>query len=593
MKPALVRVWSLAAGIGCGLGGLRAQAPVVAEQVIELPPLIIEEKLPPLNWRYATLDGREVLSVCDDAATEKFMHRDWRLEQWLQQLLPARFRVRLPVPEGQILFTEATGRLNAREIIAEMAGREGARLAADGTVVATAARPAGFGGRGRRVEILPNMRLDDRDVVRVFAVLTPDTRQDFVFARERVAFLLKRRMPALPPWFIEGFVQLYEQTRFHEDEFEFAPMAWTSPALTDALARDPEQPRVLLPMDEFFSRPAGGKKDDGEEAGIRRAQAALWVRWALAEGEELRREQFWRWLDRLDEAPASEPAFRACFGFGYADARDRLSDYLREAVGQRARRPARKIGRPPRVALRAATELEIARLRGDWERLQAQYVRARHPELAGRYFAQARRTLLRAYERGERDPRLLASMGLLECDEGKAAAGRAALEAAARQNPLRPRLGFELARLRAREFENGDRAHRFTESETQAILEPLRRAVQEAPPLPEIYLAIAETWLRSAVRPEAGDLVALEQGVRDFPEATGFVFAAVQLHLNAGAVAKAQALAERGRWFAPDPNVHPQLEQICRELAEFGDALSGKDSVDRKLEELRAPADSP
>ena len=43
---------------------------------------------------------------------------------------------------------------------------------------------------------------------------------------------------------------------------------------------------------------------------------------------------------------------------------------------------------------------------------------ANSPELAPKYLEQARRTLRRAYDRGERDPRLLAVLGLCECDAG-------------------------------------------------------------------------------------------------------------------------------------------------------------------------------
>jgi hypothetical protein len=472
--------------------------------------------------------------------------------------------VQFSVPEAQILFNEETGRANAREVIAEMARREGAKVDADGRLIAPETRSARV---ARRVQILPNMRLGDRDVVRVFTVLTDNAMEDFVFARDRVAFLLKRRAPALPDWFVEGFVQLYEQTRFHEDEFEFEAMTWTSSALTRALGRDREQPRVLLPMDELFSPPAALKHPDAELEKIRRAQAALFVRWALAEGDGARRDQFWRWLDRLDDAPAGEAPFRECFGFGYADARDRLSDYLQEAVAQEERQPAQKIGRPPRIAVRAATELEIARLRGDWERLQAHYVQVTYPELADEYFAQAHRTLQRAYARGERDPQLLAIMGLLACDEDKAAEGRVFLEESERRAFVRPRVAFELAKLRFREFEKGDRGHRFTAAETDAILAPLMQAVQAAPPLAEVYALIAEVGLRSEAAPTERRLAVTAEGVRHYPEAAGLVLAAVQLHVNAGAVAEARKLAERGRLFAPDAKTRQSFQEVCEKLA--------------------------
>jgi len=88
MKPAFVRVVLIPALLilGCGVTGLQAQAPSMPGEVVKLPPLIVEEKLPPLHWSYASLPGREVLSLCDADSTEKFMQRDWQLEQWKEAL---------------------------------------------------------------------------------------------------------------------------------------------------------------------------------------------------------------------------------------------------------------------------------------------------------------------------------------------------------------------------------------------------------------------------------------------------------------------------------------------------------------------------
>lgn len=114
-------------------------------------------------------------------------------------------------------------------------------------------------------------------------------------------------------------------------------------------------------------------------------------------------------------------------------------------------RPASAIKLPP-LALRLATDGEIARIKGDWERLEINYVRQRYPDLATKYIEQARRTLLRAYDRNDRDPRLLAVLGLCEVDAGNDAGARDYLETAARLEIVRPRVWLELARLRLADY---------------------------------------------------------------------------------------------------------------------------------------------
>ena len=72
-----------------------------------------------------------------------------------------------------------------------------------------------------------------------------------------------------------------------------------------------------------------------ERTALWRAQCALFMRWAVVHDEGRQREAFWRFVERLERQPPDEALFRACFGFGYADMRDRLSDYLPEAVRER------------------------------------------------------------------------------------------------------------------------------------------------------------------------------------------------------------------------------------------------------------------
>lgn len=548
---------------------LRAQ-PAADDNVVALPPLMVEERTAPLRWRYFASPGMEVLSVCDDTTSEKFVRRHHRLVELLRMLLPGRFCVQLAVPEAHILFNEETGRARSREVIAEMVGKAGASVAPDGTIKLPPPRHDLRGRSEPRIRFLPNIRLVDLDAVRVFAILrdASDGPMGFTFTKERIAFLLARRAPALPDWFIDGFLEVYGQAKFHEDEIELGPIAWLTDDESAALARDPKRPRALLPMKEMFAawRPAR----DGNESEVERvwrSQCALFVHWALSDPTGERREALWTFLDRLETEPRSEALFREIFGIGFSDARDRLSDYLPVAARQGVKLRAPKSGRAPRIKFRAATDLEIAVLRGDWERLQIHYVRAKYPALTDSYIEQARRTLRRAYERGERDPRLLAVLGLTECDAGNHTGAREFLEEAVRARVIRPRVYLELATLRFKELQDAGAGRKLSAEETRSVLAPLLSARLDAPPIAEIYGLIANVWLQSAEPPSPADLAVLEEGVRLFPTAAGLVMRVIHLHVIHGALGPAAGFAESGLSHARDPAVRARFERVRAELA--------------------------
>ena len=153
------------------------------------------------------------------------------------------------------------------------------------------------------------------------------------------------------------------------------------------------------------------------------------VRWALQ--DPARQWAFWRFATRVTLEPFSEKLWQECFGASSADVRDDLSDYLPTAISKPVFISSEKLPKLPAFELRAATPGEIARVKGEWERAEIGYVRQRHPEFVERYVEQARRTLVRAYDSGEREPRLLATLGLCQVDANDDVGALSALEAAA------------------------------------------------------------------------------------------------------------------------------------------------------------------
>jgi hypothetical protein len=214
--------------------------------------------------------------------------------------------------------------------------------------------------------------------------------------------------------------------------------------------------------------------------------------------------------------------------------------------------------------LRNASEGELARLKGDWERLEVGFVRKGTPDLVEKYLEQARRTLRHAYDRDVRDPRLLAAMGLCECDAGDDTAARGFLESAARLGPLRPRAGYELARLRfaAADASPEGKDGGLSVDQVSKIFTPLFAVREQAPPMPEVYELIAQVWGRSAFRPTRGHLDVLEDGVRLFPRRTVLIYRTAQLYADQGFKAEAVELVRLGLVVATEAAERDRFAQL-------------------------------
>jgi hypothetical protein len=91
------------------------------------------------------------------------------------------------------------------------------------------------------------------------------------------------------------------------------------------------------------------------------------------------------------------------------------------------------------------------------------------------------------------------------------------LEDAAKAGAVRPRVYYELARIKFQELRASKTAPQLDASQTSELLALLSSARSKSPPLAEVYELIASIWLQSGVTPGRADLAVLEEGVRMFP----------------------------------------------------------------------------
>ncbi len=556
---------SLAAGLA--LAACVAQG--AEGKVVALPPFLVEEQAKTLPWRYAEVAGWEVLSSCPDRLTRALLANHHRLHLLLGELLPPALQFNTSAPRTLLFVDSAQQPPTSQEVVAQMA-----LTAAEQDRLEDHLVPIDDGRLRRRpppprYTFLPNLRLWDRDAGTLFAIVRESEfdANRVALTPDYIAFLLRNRLPALPPWFISGVLTLSARARFTEDALIIERLDWIAETGSAALKTGPEANRAVLPLAEFFAGElATGDAGPGPELTLWQAQAALFIHWGLGGRGAPRRAALWKFAGRAAVEPVTEALFQECFGLDFATARQQLTTHLTNAMrGPLALRPAQR-PRLPEHSLRPASDVEIARLKGDWERIEIGYVKAHFPALATKYLEQARRTLRRAYDRGSRDPRLLAVMGLCEVDAGNDAGAREFLEAAAAgSTTLRPRAAFELARLRFAALKETSRAgaeFRLTPEQTGAVLTPLLATRAQEPPLPEVYTLIADVWAAAAEAPTRSDLAVLEDGVRLFPRRTELVQRTAELNLRHGYPDTARWLITLGLTLAPDAAARARFEAL-------------------------------
>jgi hypothetical protein len=541
------------------------------EQPVALPPFIVEEAAKGPPWRYAEAEGYEILSRCSDAVTRRVVEAHYHLHQLLGEILPVQFQVRMSVPRALILYDDELQPAASKEVIARLL-RDTPEPPPDDFPLG---RRGGFRppASAQRYSFLPNLRLWDRDGMAVFMIVR---REDFdperlSLTHDYVSFLIKSCVPTLPPWFVQGFLALHQHITYSSSRLTLEPLQWISEQHTDALRKDPKTAPSILPLADFLALklPPRDPAATYEPLNAWQSQAALFVRWALDADGGGHRTALWDFVERCARSGMSEALFRDCFGFDFAAAQGRLAAYLPVAVRRSVSFRAGKLRKLPPLPLRNASDGQIARIKGDWERLEVPYVKTLSPALAPKYLEQARRTLRRGYDRGERDPRLLAVLGLCECDAGNDAEAREYLEAAVAIGPIRPRANYELGRLRFAEFRaqpaggNGG----LSVAQTADVLHPLFAARAAAPPLPEVYELIAEAWAHSVAIPTRAHLAVLDEGVRLFPRRIELVLCAADLNVRHGYRAEAATLIDLGNVLADSDATRQRVSALQQQLA--------------------------
>jgi hypothetical protein len=526
------------------------------------------------TWLYVAVPDCEILSRCDSEQTLAVARHIGSCLELNMGFVPDEYRAPLAVPMSFIMFNgEPTKALEA--VLPESDE--------------WAPRSSDFGKYFPRTESLEGgINTEDPDT-HCTVQNRGGTRWMWAGGGSRgpiptgTLFLLSRCAPALPLWYQYGFdggTCWLERMMTLDVGLVIATASWISEDETKKILAEAKKTGTLPklpPIEELFHSRG---HTDGNSADARLSQAwmaegALFLRWGLfGESEkESHRLAFSTFVERSRSEPVTEAMFRECFGFGYAEMQSRLSRYLISAVKEpicvdyhsiRHYTPHLNPNNPPFPGLdvREATPSEIARLLGDWERMQGIELRIKSPTLSEAYLAQAGKTLNKSYANGERDPRLLAVLGLYDYDVGEFGEAKRILMAATAAGVERPAAYIDLAQINLAEA----KAHpdtsigKLSANQTASVLKPLFEVRRKTRLDSKGYILIAEAWSSSAEKPSLPNLAVLEEGIGLYPFDSALALSAARTYALWGYATEAEALIDQRLKFTNDETATRLIE---------------------------------
>jgi hypothetical protein len=564
-----------------------AAPPVANEPALELPKVTVTDHRPlppPESWRYAQIPGIEILSGASDRETQKLL-RDFQLFKEAIVVVWPGLKNRRPLPMTLIL---CGGGKNFVSFLP--ADSDQSKLTTASVLLRDSEQAAIVLNFGTKTLSLAPADADQGmsvgDAAGPVTGVTDgnsDVTIDYYrqLYREYVLYQLSFTQPRLPVWLEEGLAQLLMGMRVEPKFIEFAKLE--DPNLASATAKavdagDPDIPptpganvqeerdfnyalarKGLIPLADFFAVDRNSLTARNPLAGkwAKQAQALVHM-WLYGEGRKYN-QGFGEFIVRASREPVNETMFKECFKMDYRQMLTALRVYISNTAYQYQQFNAGKGGGLPEPApleLRDATQAEVGRIKGEAEAL-AGHADAAHDELLG------------AYIRGTIDASLLASLGLNEKTRGETVRARKFLEAAAKQNVVRPRAYLELANLRFADTPRtfaGVPPALLNAEQTKYVLQPLLVARQQSPPLPEIYELMADVWLHSSVAPAKPDLAAINRGVLIFQRRPLLLLHAAELNGRYGDPAEARTMAEFGIKLSRTPEARRTFEEVLAAL---------------------------
>lgn len=545
--------------------------PTQVESRIELPKYTVTDSQPlpkPEEWRYTAFDGFEVLSKVSDRTTRRTIEDFRRFGSALELVWPALLQ-KSQVPITLILcdnkqfdsfVPESTKINNSLQGTASLFLDQGPRSAlvidvAGGVLNVNADHlaPGIFNANGI---ITSGIEINHEEQLK----------------REYVHLLLSRVKPRMPAWLEEGIAQLLRGMQIGDRRIQFAKLEDPSEISfeqyaaiqqsTLSSADDVRVPIYAAAEDRDFQTALARSALMGfpelfavqrDSALAKNAIGSSWAKQSYAflhmclYGSDRRFQKgMLTFIKRLGNEPASEALFKECFGVSYRSMGATLRGYITGAtyrsMDYRALKGEKFFSDQLPLVIRDATQSEIGRIKGET------YLLAGHDEAA-------QQELVTAYRRGERDPQLLAALGLFEEARGDEDTSTKFLKMAVEQKVSRPEAYLSLAKKYYAEAKAaaGEKPF-FKEEEVATISSLLRTAAQQPPVMSDVYEVLANTWQRSPLKIDQTDTSLLIRGSLQFPLHLRLIYQTAGFCADTQQFKEAHALADHGITYAADPD---------------------------------------
>ncbi len=535
------------------------------DPAIELPTFTVQDSpiLPePEAWRYARIEGFEVLSNSSNRSTQRLVEDFQRFHQALVLAWPAA-DIASAVPTSLILagrgnkFDPFVPRIDLSpdtgSISLNLRDGEMSAIVIDlQTTTLNLVTPEGLDAMAAQAAAAAAADPADEDAGATLFGGMPDFVVDHYrqLYREYIRFVLTQSQPRLPAWMEEGLSQIFMRMEFSPTRIVVGKVEDPNEVSIDGSIEDRDfnrflHRRALMPLQEMFTVKADSPTARNPLGNLWAKQSYAFVHLCLYGNQGKYQKGLLMFLSRLSAQPPSEELFKDCFGMTYKQMLLQIRGYVDftayKAVAFQAKKGT-KLEAPPKPVFRDATEAEVGRIKGEALRM------------AGNQAA-AREALIAPYIRGSRDPQLLASLGMLEYSSGETARARKFLEAAAKEKVNRPRAYLQLAQLRFDEAMKSPQAaqQRLSAAQVSDILAPLLIARAQPPALLEVY-SLAATVLANTDMPPAGENLALiDEGVQRFFKRPDWIYQVALLKQQHGFYQDAALLAELGLRVTTDP----------------------------------------
>ncbi len=552
------------------------------EKTVDLSPYTIEkntsnpEELG--SWRHATLDEFEILSNLPDSQSNKFLRNFQLFRQALEVVRPGPPNAR--ANSTLILCNRAS---DFKKLIPEGNEKEDEIVSqflqnCEQAIIVVDCETREINSSGAAVQN-HNGQPYDR--------LTVEPRRGLY--REFVHYQLPPESSP-PPWLLEGISQIAMDIEFTEQSIRFGEIdarkggnregtgigagttrggiaqAFSQRAVAMGGANTRAHGSIgdrqfnivlarqdLMPLEQFFAVAAtDAEARNPLKHTIWAKQAYAFVHMCMFQFNGKLNDPMATFASRLSQEPLSETLFEECFGMSYAKMEKKLKSYIK--------RPNAKFHRiklseysgllANDVTFKEANPFEKARILGD-----ALGISGRDEQALSTYYL--------ANSADNKDPELIAAIGIAEMNRGQTERARDYLESAASLGSIRPTTWTALARLRFEEANrNASEDGKLSAEQMNYVLAPLLKTLSLKPTLPETFILIADAWSNSSVVPSPPYIDLLGKGISQFPTDTELTLHAARLFAQIGQEKSAKELVKLGLRFAKDDSQRIELESL-------------------------------